>query len=124
MAVIVMGRLTPLIGVMLLVLTGLASTAHADARSDAKEQVRFGIRVAQRGLWQEALYRWKRATEIDPSYAEAFNNLAIAHENQGQLEEAREAYERAIELAPDNTMILQNYDLFKEINERANRRQS
>jgi Tfp pilus assembly protein PilF len=124
MAVIVMGRLTPLIGVMLLVLTGLASTAHADARSDAKEQVRFGIRVAQRGLWQEALYRWKRATEIDPSYAEAFNNLAIAHENQGQLEEAREAYERAIELAPDNAMILQNYDLFKEINERANRRQS
>lgn len=109
--------------VMLLVL-GLAPAAHADARSDAREQVKFGNRVAQQGLWQEALYRWKRATEIDPTYAAAFNNLAIAYENQGRLEEAGQAYERALELEPTNVMILQNYDLFREINERTNRRQS
>jgi Tfp pilus assembly protein PilF len=93
--------------------------AIADQRDDAKEQVEFGIQVAQRGLWREAIYRWERATQIDPSYAAAFNNLAIAYEHEGQLDKARAAYEKALELDPSNTLIKQNFDLFKEINDRA-----
>jgi Tfp pilus assembly protein PilF len=96
-----------------------AGASYADQRSDAKEQVEFGIQVAQRGLWREAIYRWERATQIDPSYAAAYNNLAIAYEHEGQLDKARAAYEKAIELEPDNTLIKQNFDLFKEINDRA-----
>jgi Tfp pilus assembly protein PilF len=96
-----------------------AGTALADQRGDAKEQVEFGIQVAQRGLWREAIYRWERATQIDPSYAAAYNNLAIAYEHEGQLDKARAAYEKAIELEPNNTLIKQNFDLFKEINDRA-----
>jgi Tfp pilus assembly protein PilF len=107
-----------------LVMTCFGSMVYADARSDAKAQVQFGINVAQRGLWKEALYRWKRATEIDPTYAEAYNNIAIAYEHEGQLGEAREAYEKAVNLDPDNTIIRQNYDLFKEINDRTERRQN
>ena len=34
--------------------------------SDAKAQVEFGINVAQRGLWREAIYRWEKAVELDP----------------------------------------------------------
>src|SRR5262249_476511 len=75
-----------------------ASHAWADARSDAKSQVAFGINVAQRGLWREAIYRWEKAVEIDPSYAAAFNDLAIAYEHEGQLDKARKAYEKALEL--------------------------
>ena len=97
----------------------VAGPAFAGQRSDAKEQVEFGIQVAQRGLWREAIYRWERATQIDPSYAAAYNNLAVAYEHEGQLDKARAAYEKAIELEPSNTMIKQNYDLFKEINDRA-----
>ena len=96
-----------------------AVPAVADQRGDAKEQVEFGIDVAQRGLWREAIYRWERATQIDPTYAAAFNNLAIAYEHEGQLDKARKAYEKALELDPDNAMIRQNFDLFKEINDRA-----
>ncbi|MGC4084143.1 MAG: hypothetical protein QM736_19050 [Vicinamibacterales bacterium] len=33
----------------------LASPAIADKRSDAKSEVAFGIDVAQRGLWREAI---------------------------------------------------------------------
>jgi len=33
------------------------SAVAADARSQAKEQVDFGIKVAQNGLWKEATYR-------------------------------------------------------------------
>ena len=47
----------------------VAPVVGADERSDAKAQVEFGISVVQHGLWQEALYRWRRAVEIDPSYA-------------------------------------------------------
>jgi Tfp pilus assembly protein PilF len=91
---------------------------HADARSEARAQVEFGIDVAQRGLWREAIYRWERAVEIDPTYAAAFNDLAVAYEHEGQLEKARQAYEKAIAIEPNNPQIRQNYELFKEINDR------
>ena len=96
----------------------LSGVAYADARTDAKEQVEFGIAVAQRGLWKEAIYRWERATQIDPNYAAAFNNLAVAYEHEGMLEKAGEAYERALKLEPNNAMVRQNFELFKEIHDR------
>jgi Tfp pilus assembly protein PilF len=95
-----------------------ASPSYADARDDAKSQVAFGINVAQRGLWREAIYRWEKAVELDPTYAAAFNDLAIAYEHEGQLDKARKAYEKALEIEPDNSQIRQNYELFKEINDR------
>jgi len=102
------------------VAAALTSTpVRADSRSEARAQVEFGINVAQRGLWREAIYRWEKAVEIDPTYAAAFNDLGIAYEHEGQLEKARKAYEKAIALEPNNTQIRQNYDLFKEINDRA-----
>jgi Tfp pilus assembly protein PilF len=93
--------------------------ATADQRGDAKQQVEFGIQVAQRGLWREAIYRWERATQLDPTYAAAFNNLAVAYEQEGQLDKARASYEKAVALDPDDAMIRQNFDLFKELNDRA-----
>jgi type IV pilus assembly protein PilF len=95
-----------------------AAPSFADAKSDAKSQVEFGINVAQRGLWREAIYRWEKAVELDPTYAAAYNDLAIAYEHEGQLDKARKAYEKALELAPNNSQIRQNYELFKEINDR------
>ena len=95
-----------------------ASPSFADVRSDAKSQVEFGINVAQRGLWREAIYRWERATELDPTYAAAFNNLAVAYEHEGQAAKARKAYEKAAELDPNNATIRQNFDVFREVNDR------
>jgi Flp pilus assembly protein TadD len=103
-------------------LAGIALPAYADARSDAKSQVDFGIKVAQNGLWKEATYRWEKAAEIDPTYAAAWNNLGIGYEHEGRFEDARKAYEKAVALDPKNILIRQNYDLFKEINDRAKRR--
>jgi Flp pilus assembly protein TadD len=95
-----------------------ASAVHADARSEAKAQVSFGIEVAQRGLWREAIYRWQQAVKLDPTYAAAFNDLAIGYEHAGEFDKAREAYEKALELEPDNVQIRQNYELFREVNDR------
>ena len=103
-------------------LAASAQPVFADARSTAKSQVDFGIKVAQNGLWKEATYRWEKAVELDPTYAAAWNNLGIAYEHDGRFEEARKAYEKAVALDPKNILIRQNYDLFKEINDRAKRR--
>ena len=117
-------RVRAVIGALLLV--GLVAApavapASANDRDDAKTQVQFGIRVAQLGLWREALAHWERAVKLDPTYAPAYNNLAIGYEQQGDFEKARNAYEKALELNPNNTYIKQNCELFKEINDRTNK---
>jgi Tfp pilus assembly protein PilF len=101
-----------------------ATIASAAGRKEAKAQVEFGIKVAEQGLWKEAVYRWERAVELDPTYAAAFNNLAVGYETAGLFDKAKRAYERALELDPKNVYIKQNFDLFKEINDRANRKSS
>ena len=106
------------LAVLTLVIASGAAAPRAQQRGDAQAQVDFGIEVARRGLWNEAIFRWERAIDIDPTYAEAWNNLAIAFEQQGRLDEAREAYEAALDLAPNNLAIEQNYDLFLEVNDR------
>jgi Tfp pilus assembly protein PilF len=109
-----------LLALVLLMASASASPVWAaDERGEARKQVEFGIQVAQRGLWKEAIYRWERAAQIDPTYAAAFNNLAVAYEHEGQLAKARDAYEKALRLEPNNALVRQNYDLFKEINDRA-----
>ena len=110
---------TGIVGILTIALVAaLATVARADERDDARAQVEFGIAVAQKGLWQEAAYRWERAARIDPTYAAAWNNLGIAYEHDGLFDEALEAYEKALDLEPDNVNILQNYDLFREIHDR------
>lgn len=93
----------------------------ADTRGDAKAQVTFGLKVAQQGLWREAKYRFERAVAIDPMYAAARNNLAIACEQLGHIDKAKQAYEKAVALAPKDDVIRQNYELYLEIHARAER---
>ena len=112
----------PRVTAVLFALLLVPGTAAAEDRGSAKSQVEFGIKVAQSGLWREALYRWERAVDLDPSYAPAWNNLAVAYEQAGQFDDARKAYETAIKLDPKNMLIRQNYDLFKELNDRTQKR--
>jgi len=107
-----------------LLLSSAVPALAQKGRSEAEKQVKFGINVAQYNLWREAITRFERAADIDPTYAAAYNNLAIAYEHQGDLPNARKAYEKALKLEPDNQYIKQNYELFREINDRANRQGS
>lgn len=118
MALVTVMPRRPAVLVLVLLLWALPAWAQRD---DARQQVEFGIEVAQKGLWKEAVYRWERATQLDPTYAQAFNNLAIGYEQLGQMDKAKAAYDRARALAPDNAYIRQNIELFKELNERTAR---
>lgn len=83
------------------------------AGSMPKTQMHFGIKAAQSNLWNEAIFRWKRVLEDNPNSAAAHNNLAVAYEKQGLLEEAEKEYEAAIRIAPNNKYVQSNYDNFK-----------
>ena len=98
------------------------SSARGDNAKEAKKELAFGIDVARRGLWQEARFRFEQATIINPESASAFNNLGVTLEQQGEFEKARAAYDRALQLDPKNLSIQQNYDLFREADEKRNKK--
>lgn len=94
----------------------------AAAERGSRRQVDFGLDVAQKGLWQEARFRFERAVELDPSNAAAYNNLGVALEQMGEFDKARAAYEKALELKPNELYIQQNFDLFREADDKRNRK--
>jgi Flp pilus assembly protein TadD len=100
----------------------LASGSAALADETAERQIDFGLKVAQKGLWQEARFRFERAAQLEPGNASALNNLAVSLEQMGDFAGARRAYEKALELKPDDTYIQQNYDLFREADDKRNRK--
>ena len=101
---------------------GLLSAQAGAGGPAAGDEVRFGIEVARKGLWQEARFRFERALQLDPQSANAYNNLGVALEQQGEFTQARQAYEKALELAPGSLYIQQNYDLFREADDKRNRK--
>ncbi len=100
----------------------VSSGALWAADVSAERQINFGLKVAQKGLWQEAKFRFERAAKADPQSAAALNDLAVALEQMGDFAGARQAYEKALELKPGDTYIQQNYDLFREADDKRNRK--
>lgn len=98
--------------VPLLVLFALFSCA-ACARDLATTPLNTGVIAAGEDRWEEAVQNWKKALEQDPDSAAAHNNLAVAYEKRGALEEAGREYETALRLDPRNALIRVNYEAFK-----------
>lgn len=92
------------------------------ADKTAARQVEFGVDVAQKGMWQEARFRFERAISLDPDNAAALNDLAVSLEQVGEFDKARAAYEKALKLKPSDIYIQQNYDLFREADDKRNRK--
>jgi Flp pilus assembly protein TadD len=108
--------------VLISMLLSLFPVMALAAPGDSRQQLRFGIEVARKGLWQEARFRFERAVLIDPTNAAAYNNLAVALEQQGDFAKAREAYETALKLRSKDLYVQQNYDLFREADDKRNRK--
>ena len=103
-------------------LSVLLAAGAAKPASSSSAELRFGIDVARKGLWEEARFRFERAVQLDPENASALNNLGVALEQQGDFEGARAAYERALEIKAGSLYIQQNFDLFREADEKRNRK--
>ncbi len=114
-------RFRYLVAACVLASLGVPASA-ADERRTPRRRSSSASRWPRRGSGARRSTGGSGPSKIDPSYAAAYNNLAVAYEHEGQFEKARKAYDKAAELDPNNAMVRQNYDLFKEINDRTNRR--
>jgi Flp pilus assembly protein TadD len=92
--------------------TGCASAGASSAT--AAPQIDFGIDMARRGLWNEALFRFEQARRERPADAKVLNNLAVAYEAVGRFDDALAAYKQAVQLAPGERGLKANYSRFLE----------
>lgn len=77
-------------------------------------QLAFGVDMAQRGLWSEALFRFHQAAQMDPQNARVLNNLGVAYEATGEYDKALSYYQQALKLEPNNRELRANYGRFVE----------
>ena len=101
-----------LAGLAVAAVTLAACSGNGGRVHGADDQLRFGVRMAQQGLWSEALFRFERARSLDPGNPRVLNNIAVALEAAGRYEEALEAYREALRLAPGNRDLERNYASF------------
>lgn len=67
-----------------------------------------GVQLAKAGIWDEAIVEWRKAVLNDSHDAAAHNNLGVAYERAGRIEDARRAYRKAVRLDPDNLSYRRN----------------
>lgn len=79
----------------------------------AKAELAFGIEMAQRGLWHEAFWRFRRAVQLDPENAKAWLALGITFERYGLIARAHTAYNIALALDPDDLVIRGTLEAFR-----------
>ncbi|MDH3284971.1 MAG: hypothetical protein OEQ13_09535 [Acidobacteriota bacterium] len=89
-----------------------APTSHAAERSSrqVREDLRFAAKMAEKGLWREALFRWRRALESRPDDPGLRNNVAVALEALGERDLALTEYEKALAIAK-SVRVRTNYEL-------------
>ncbi len=95
----------------------LVSTPSALAKPKpitAKSQIEFGIDMAERGLWSEALFRFQQAERLGGRGAAVYNNMAVAYEALGVFDKAREYYLLALDASPASAELKRNYSRFVE----------
>jgi tetratricopeptide (TPR) repeat protein len=57
----------------------------------------YGYALYQSGQKQESIDYFTRATQKNPDFAEAYNDLGVVYENIGRAADAEEAYQKAIQ---------------------------
>jgi tetratricopeptide (TPR) repeat protein len=102
-----------LVVVVALAIPSAAWAGDADG-PDLDKEISFGVKMAKRGLWSEALFRFKRAAEQRPNEAKILNNLAVAYEAVGQYDNALLAYKEALKADSTNRELKRNYSRFIE----------
>ena len=107
------------------VAAAVVMAAGCASRSDVatpQTQDNFGVRMAKMNLWREAMFRFRRAVEINPTDAMAHNNLAVAYEANGDFDSARKEYLEALKLDRSNAYIQKNYSRYVEFLSRNKKR--
>jgi hypothetical protein len=68
------------------------------------------IQAATQSKWEEAISMNRQIIAVFPDDAAAYNRLAKALSETGKIKEAREAYQKTLELEPSNTIARKNLE--------------
>ena len=68
------------------------------------------VQFAMQSRWDDAITANKAIIAVFPEEADAFNRLGKALSETGKIKEAREAYNKALELEPTNVIARKNLD--------------
>lgn len=109
-------RLIPLF-ISLLLLTACATTGPAEQEESkqaraARIYVQLGAGYLQRGNYERALQKLKRALEYDNELPSAHAVIALLYGEMGEDERAEKHFRRALALSPDNGEWHNNYGTF------------
>lgn len=85
-----------------LLLVGASVPAFADLTTDAKIEYNRGIEYYKTGSYEQAAEAFKKATELDPNYIDAYFNLGSLLEYLKQDDEALNAFKQIILRKPDD----------------------
>jgi len=92
----------------------LVPAAAPAADTPAEQQLDFGVDMARRGLWKEALFRFQQAARLDPGNPRILNNVAVSFEALGLFDEALEVYQKALRVGEAERDLRSNYSQFAE----------
>lgn len=86
----------------------LETAKHQTAASDALIHFNSGVEFYHQRDYAKAMQAYQKVIEIDPGYAEAYNNLGIIYQDAGDFDRALSAYQKAIEINPRYEKALNN----------------
>lgn len=77
-----------------------------------------GLEYLDENDFDSAILKFRKAIEIDPNFAFAWDNLGVSYRKTNQYDEAIEAYKKSLEINPNGRLPLMNiavtYNLNKE----------
>jgi type IV pilus assembly protein PilF len=84
----------------------------SDNRKAAESNTSLGLEYMNRGQYEVALGKLKKAIKADPGYAPAQTVIAVLYETIGEQELAGRHYKKAYEAAPNDGDVNNNYGVY------------
>jgi tetratricopeptide (TPR) repeat protein len=81
---------------------------------EALEYYYAGIDESEKGNYEAAIKKLKKAIRIDPEFAFAWDNLGVCYRKMEKYDDAIDAYNRSLEIDPNGSMPLQNIAIVYE----------
>jgi type IV pilus assembly protein PilF len=90
----------------------VSEPAAGTARQAAEINASLGREYMDRGQYEVALEKLKKAISADPDYAPGHTLMAVLYEQIGEMDLAERHYRKAVEASPDNGDVNNNFGVF------------
>lgn len=80
----------------------------SDQTKQRRQSSKYAVTLAMEGKWKEAIEVNKSLIENSPNDVDSYNRLGRAHMELGEYTQARQAYEKALELDSYNSIAKRN----------------